>query len=246
MRRWFDPFISTLSFGIAMMLYWNEERKLGKTKKDRPNWLELDHVALSLILYWVGLLAFKCIVPPSNGGLIPDGAPHDLTSCLYLIIEVCSGIILYDFLFFFVHWGYHESPFLRVFHVKHHMHDRGIVEATDVLNHSFIDGSLQVLINIYTQRYTPWGKVKSRMARMLHNMIVTWMLTESHSSSPNMYISRKLFIGVKNHRLHHLSHNENHQNRNHNYVCPHYQQFFGYLDSALKNYRLSCQKCTSR
>lgn len=229
-----------------MMLYWNEERKLGKTKKTKANWLELDHVALSLIFYWMGLFGFKCFVPPPNNGFIPDGIPNNIISMIYLLTEVCCGIILYDFIFFFIHWGLHELPALKSFHQKHHRHVRGIVEATDVLNHSFIDGALQVLVNIYAQRYTPWGIAKSRLARLLHNVIVTWMLTESHSSSSNLYCFRRWFVGVKNHRLHHIGYyGKQQRNRNHAFTLTHYQQFFGYLDATLYKYRIFCQNLRS-
>ena len=59
-----------------------------------------------------------------------------------------SGVLLYDFFFFFLHWGMHEFPFLKNFHRTHH--GRLNVEAKDVLRHSIIDGSLQVaLFSLY-------------------------------------------------------------------------------------------------
>lgn len=148
-----------------------------------------------------------------------------------------SGIILYDFVFFFVHWAMHDIPALRHWHAHHHEcrsdNDSGnlAVEAQDVLRHGLMDGSLQVFVNIMVQRHTIWGSVKSCLARALHNVIVTWMLTEAHTASPTPDVFRRWFIGVRKHRLHHLG------RQSHDKSCStvegfhrRHQQFFGYLD----------------
>ena len=77
----------------------------------------------------------------------------------------------------------------------------------------------QVLVNICVQRTNPWGSTKSRLARALHNVIVTWMLTESHTCAPSPRVGRRWFVGVRRHRAHHAG-------------SPYYQQFFGYLDDS--------------
>jgi len=82
---------------------------------------------------------------------------------------------------------------------------------------------VQVLVNICVQRTNVWGSTKSRLARALHNVIVTWMLTESHTCAPAPRLARRCFLGVQRHRAHHAG-------------SPYYQQFFGYLDDA----RLAC------
>jgi hypothetical protein len=87
-----------------------------------------------------------------------------------------------------------------------------------------LDGSLQVLVNILVQRRTPWGVVKTRLARGLHNFFVIWMLVESHSASNIPCIWRSLLVGVREHRLHHLGSTDPY-GKNHRF-----QQFFGYLD----------------
>ena len=138
------------------------------------------------------------------------------------------GIILYDAIFFFLHWGMHEIPLLRYWHRRHHQ-CTPLVEARDVLRHGLVDGALQVLVNILVQRHTPWGAVKTRLARGLHNIVVIWMLTESHTASPYPNIWRKYFVGVREHCLHHSPPRDGKK-------CVdtekrvRYQQFFGYLD----------------
>merc|ERR1712038_3232 len=99
----------------------------------------------------------------------------------------------------------HECKFLSTI-FQHHEHHKATknLEARHVLRHSLMDGTFQVLVNIAVQRHTPWGYVKSRLARALHNIIVTAMLTESHSASSYPNLFRWWCVGVRDHRKHHL------------------------------------------
>ena len=141
----------------------------------------------------------------------------------------------------------HEIPALRKFHYEHHNASKGTLESRDVLRHSLVDASLQVLVNILVQRHTVWGLVKSRLARAVHNVLVIWMLTESHTAAPTPYIWRRWCVGVRDHRIHHLGQHHaaaetlsslrplvselNNQESLDFYGRNHrYQQFFGYLD----------------
>ena len=310
--------------------------------------------------------------------------------CFSILLEVVLGIVMYDFIFFFVHWSLHEIPILRSLHHRHHriiniissnnqnhhhyyrcyygsleeLHQNhhhqqqpqqqqrrrryddntiaadaatnspssengscnytsdGVLphpislpcssccECRDTLNHGLIDGMLQVLVNILVQQYTigiicvgsnnipftnitsclttisfssssppppprlpyfslplfgrhypfyySWKlimKRKCRISRILHNIIVTWMLTESHTSSPKPYIWRRWCVGIREHYLHH--HHNHHNHHHHRTIATtatvattatativlnqrqkknkiprrrRYQQFFGYLD----------------
>lgn len=233
---WFDPLIATLSFAVFINWYWYEERKRGcSSAKTFAETVQAAEGPLldSFLAYWAGVYLFKILVPPAGNkdGFIPDGIPHNIQTLAYLIVEIVSGIILYDMIFFFIHWAMHELPVFRRVHHRHHDRSVGTVEARDVLRHSLVDGSLQVLVNILVQRSTVWGTVKSRLARALHNVIVVWMLTESHSAVPQPWIWRRYFVGVREHRQHHLASSYGSFHR--------YQQFFGYLDdlrAALNGY----------
>ena len=254
---WFDPLTATLGFAVSINVYSYYERQLGKnTCQTWKQWVSVDlsdqPVVLSLISYWAGLLIWKRFIPPpSPNGFIPDGLPHDVPSFLYLAAEVAIGILLYDAIFFAIHWALHECSVFKRFHRVHHSHRRRNgkcvhVEARDVLRHSLVDGSLQVLVNIAVQRHAPWGAVKSRLARALHNIFVTWMLTESHAASPYPCVFRKWFVGVRDHRLHHLGGEmvmtRNVKNGRHHTASDvavlhlRYQQFFGYLDDLRIGY----------
>jgi len=211
--RWIDPAIATLSFAFAIDLYDRRERKLCSC----PSREGLS--AWAGIAYWIGVATWAWLVPPPRGG-IPDGTPVSAASAAYLVTEVAMGVVAYDALFFFVHWLMHARR-LRM-HNLHHSYGaggEGAMRARDVLTHSPLDGSLQVLVNICVQRTNPWGSTKSRLARALHNVIVTWMLTESHTCAPSPRVGRRWFVGVRRHRAHHAG-------------SPYYQQFFGYLDDS--------------
>lgn len=225
---WFDPLVATFGFGVPVFVYTYQEIQTGTSTyvnfkqffskgtgdDKRPS------AVLSLVAYWVGVFFWIQIIPQAGGGKLPYGIPTSFSALGTLIAEVCVGVIQYDFIFFFLHWSMHELKFLRFLHKQHH-HPKAL-EARHVLTHSLLDGVLQVIVNIAVQRHTPWGSVKSRLARALHNLIVTWMLTESHTSTSRLNLFRKYFRGVRDHRKHHLE-----QSRH-----PRYQQFFGYLDDA--------------
>jgi len=230
---WMEPLVASLSFAFFVHVYWYEERKRGLSRDNRL----VDTLGItstgdlynSLAAYWVGVYILKIIKDPvaNNSNGLEDGLPEDLHGLLYLLCEVVTGIILYDALFFFVHWLMHETPWLRTFHMRHHDSLANILEARDVLRHSLVDGSLQVACNILVQQRTPWGYKKSRLARVLHNIVVTWMLTESHTSSPVPFIWRRWCVGVREHRMHHMG-----IVKDDSYGAYHrHQQFFAYLDN---------------
>lgn len=269
---WLDPLAATLGFVVAIYVYTFYEIQSGKstfssfydfllgndntcgnisrgagkqTKKihhPAPSYFLLK----SLFAYWAGIILWIHVVPPPAPAL-PIGMPDSLFATAVLFVEVVSGILLYDFYFYFIHYFLHHCKDLAylVRHEEHHSSktQHNVVEARHVLQHSFLDGLLQVFVNIAVQRHTPWGSVKSRIARVLHNMIVTWMLTESHSSSdyPNVFRRFSICKGVKEHRRHHLMlfHHYHHHHRSRRtdkkeddttWDHDRYQQFFGYLD----------------
>lgn len=225
--------VHAVCFGIFINLYWYHERIRGQSSsKTFGETVEFhadaSHDAplfYSALAYWVGIYLWKLVVPPA-AATIPDGIPYNLTQVLYLSAELISGVVLYDAIFFVVHWTMHAIPWLRQWHGRHHQ-PKARLEARDTLRHGILDGSLQVLVNIAVQRHTPWGTVKTRVARALHNVVVIWMLTESHAAAPVPNVWRRWCVGVREHYLHH----EHHHPAGDAYGPHHrYQQFFGYLD----------------
>ena len=200
---WIDPLLATAGFGHAIHMYLKQERKLGLAYYEPFPGV----MTQSLATYWIGIMIWKTFVAPPAPSL-PDGIPVDCRSLLFLIWEVVSGIVCYDFFIFFWHWASHEIPCLRSFHRRHHNSPQpGQLGSRDVLRHSLADGTMQVLINILVQRRVMLGgPVKSRLSRAVHNVVVTWMLTESHTASPEPRVFRRfgwLFQGIRDHRGHH-------------------------------------------
>jgi len=199
---WFEPMVATLSFAVAIDVYDRRERKMGCQPRGGCS-------GFAAVSYWFGIMLWsQAVAPPSDIVDVSGGTA-------YLVLEVASGVVAYDCIFFFVHWFMHIAH--ARLHQTHHSHSASELRARDVLTHSVLDGVLQVLTNIAVQRTTPWGATKSRVARALHNVIMTWALTESHTCSPSPRIARCWCAGVARHREHHGG-------------APYYQQIFGFLD----------------
>ena len=268
---WFDPFVATLSFTIFITWYWHFERQYGLSSVSQiqvPTSFRLDSMPVYTgVAYWGSIYVWRILVPPA-AAVLPDGIPSNASQAAYLIAEVVTGIVAYDAIFFWIHWAMHAIPLLRHYvHKQHHdtSADGKLLECRDTLRHSFWDAASQVLVNIAVQRHTPWGAVKSRLARALHNVFVIWFLVESHTAAPVPYIWRRWFVGIREHRRHHLgpcegescfkmssllSSQSSCDHHHHYYYYGHnhrYQQFFGYLDDLrafliMQQQRRACQK----
>ena len=170
----------------------------------------------------------------------------DVFGVLNFLLEVVFGLVGYDFVYYWVHLAAHLCPLHRYVipsiirrstdHARHH--EEYSVGARHTLYLSVVEGTLQFLSSILVQRYNyftllvPWIQsttVKTRFARVLHNVLLVWMLTESHADPNDIRGKRKLaryfpsiFPGVVNHRLHHSGKEP-----------WRLQQFFAYLDQTL-------------
>jgi len=90
-RWWVDPLVASLSFALWVWGWWIAE---GYTPRPgRP-----PHITSALIAYWVGVYAWTCVVEPPRG--VGHGCPTNARSAAYLALEVASGVVSYDFLFF--------------------------------------------------------------------------------------------------------------------------------------------------
>ena len=214
---WTEGTIAVASFTLWIALF----RAVEVRCSARPTLTEQGKAYVS---YYALVFMWSSIVPPTASEF---GCPLGWGDASYLTLEVCAGIVAYDFVFFWLHLAMHEWPKLGLTlgHLKHHELDgreAGCNEtAGRVTHHSAADGALQVIVNILVQRHTPWGAVKSKLARWLHNIIVTFMLTEAHTSAPWPRVARRLFAGVRDHHLHHRHRG-----------AP-YQQFFSCARSSL-------------
>lgn len=148
-----------------------------------------------------------------------------------LVAEVAMGIVAYDFIFYWLHLAMHCYPRLPHGHGLHHELSSGangdkFLESSAVVNHSLLDGTLQVAVNICVQNLPLFGGLpKHKLSRLLHNILVTYMLTEAHAGLDLPWATHRVFPevfgGAFRHEVHHHAHR----------CC--YHQFFKYLDDAL-------------
>ena len=226
---WVDAAVASASFA-ASIWFWRAREYADSVSKG-GSFFENEWVLVpALAAYWVGILIWRALVPAPPH--MEDGCPTSTAGgSLRLVVEVVYGIVAYDALFFCLHWSFHRFPACGrcARHTRHHSCGKTDLSAPKVLDHSLFDGTLQVLVNIAVQRHSPiYGASKTRLARFFHNVIVTFMLTESHSTAEWPKVFRNaLFPGVRDHHLHHA------------YGGPPYQQFFGHLDALARFLGLS-------
>lgn len=152
-----------------------------------------------------------------------------------LLIEVISGIILYDFIFYWIHYLMHITPSFNFLHQHsiHHTHTR--LCASIVQQHSLMDAFFQVFVNILVQNISIFYPKKHIVSRLLHNILITYMLTEIHAGYDGPWCLHNLFPsligGAACHEVHHHSGKGN------------YQQFFYYLDYIMGTYRAPHHFC---
>ena len=94
--------------------------------------------------------------------------------------------------------------------------------AADTVNHGVLDFTLQVGVNIIVQNIPIFGTAKHKLARFLHNIIVTALLVEAHASYDGFWSTHRLYPGFMGGAARHVEH---HMKGKH-----FYQQFFCYLD----------------
>jgi len=166
------------------------------------------------------LLTFQGGQRPTSSGFITFGQ---------LAVEVASGVVAYDFLFSWVHYAMHKVSWIQ-FASNHHQHHEiakfsGRVLAGDTVNHGVMDFALQVAVNITVQNMAIFGVPKHKLARFLHNVIVTGLLVESHAGYDGFWSSHKLYPGIFGGARRHIAH--------HSKGKHFYQQFFCYLDDLV-------------
>ncbi|KAJ8612888.1 hypothetical protein CTAYLR_002095 [Chrysophaeum taylorii] len=215
---WVEPLVATMSFAIAIngfrMLEAKDTRTVASDIFDLRRSTRLLKAGTG---YWLGIWLLRHVLPRATIDWSCPGAGAAM--------DLVFGVLAYDFAFYWLHRAMHSFPKFNALasHSTHHAPARKL-RAHHVLEHSLVDGSLQVLTNVFVQRWGVFGP-KNFAARILHNVLVTYLLTESHADLDEH--SRwqgvaswfpRIFKGVVRHRAHH------------EHAGPPYQQFFGYLD----------------
>lgn len=141
-----------------------------------------------------------------------------------LTIETLFGVFMYDLCFMPIHYLMHNLNIGQVRRVHgYHHRSTSTLNALETVQHSYLDGFLQVFVNILVQQISPFGGPKHVMSRLAHNLIVTYLLSEAHSGYRDVpWMSHNLFPeilgGAPRHEAHH------HNGR------VYYQQYFKYID----------------
>lgn len=212
--KWFD-LLGELSF--------TQRYRFDVQSSSRPgyehDWLPRQYLSLPLYLAVVWL--FHLV-------RTPQPLPLESPSALRLIVEVALGIWAYDFIFYWIHLAMHQG--LPLGHEVHHemtvFNKRESLLGRLVVNHSFLDGAAEVLVNILVQNLPLLlGMPKHKLSRFAHNVVVTYLLTESHCGLDLPWGSHRVlpqvFGGAYRHEMHHRL----------GKCCFH--QFFCYLDDLL-------------
>lgn len=170
-RGWaVEPAIASVCFALWMNLFrGGEVTKPFHRRLFSPPFQFLTSGAKAISAYWLGVALWVALVPPPSA--IESGCPDSASSLVRLCMECLSGLVVYDFVFFWLHLTMHLSPRLGrlIGHERHHEFDGAKDKLSETCfrttHHSLVDGSLQVLCNILVQRYTLWGPAKTRLAR---------------------------------------------------------------------------------
>ena len=230
----FEPVLATLSFGLWINLWrivdlfvpYLHRWKIGSGGPDGPPPLELHGQGrlefmlrpgisnVAALAYLLPLLAFDSLYPRRS---LPAACP----TSAQLGAAVASSLFLYDFLFYWIHLALHRVPWLFV-HVHATHHRQAALQSREVIRHSLLDGALQVGANIASLKLLGLHP----LSRALHNVAVTYWLTETHSGYDMPWMLHNLVPGgVLGGSPRHEAH--------HKCGRVHYHQFFTWIDRAL-------------
>jgi sterol desaturase/sphingolipid hydroxylase (fatty acid hydroxylase superfamily) len=227
-----EAYVSGVAFAVWIMGYrildqipmFNKYRFEKDIRKPVPLFLpDPNNSWVPLLAYILGIHFFHYIFPKPP---LCEAAP----TFVRVVIEVLLGLVLYDFFFFWLHLGMHSFPSLSHLHKHHIHHNQTMLTASEVQHHSLVDGTLQVAVNIMVQNIIipQFGK-KHLISKLLHNIVITYMLTEIHAGYDGWWSLHNIFPffygGAQRHEEHHKG----------GHVA--FAQFFLYLDFFLESYK---------
>lgn len=217
-----EPVVASSAFALWIWLFYLfdtlnifQQHRILPQQERELGWSSTSPKALAA--YLIPILTYDFLFPRK---VLPEAAP----TFFGLVGSICLTIFVYDLLFFPVHLLLHNKKSLGwLGHSVHH--SKTPLTSTEVIHHSFFDGSLQVLANIVSLRLCR----AHPLARVGHNIVITYLLTELHAGYDcpwmlhNM-LPQGLLGGPPAHEEHHRNGKKN------------FQQFFTYLDRLLEAY----------
>ena len=173
--------------------------------------LKPGHSVLAALLFLAPLFLIDTLYPRRK-------LPVEPPTSAGLLGGVASSLFLYDFLFFWIHVALHRSSWLyRYVHATHHQ--QLVLTSGEVVHHNLVDGVLQVGTNVVVLNTLGLHP----LTRALHNVTVTYLLTESHSGYDAPWMLHNivpfgLIGGPPAHEAHHI------------HGHTHFHQFLTWLD----------------
>jgi sterol desaturase/sphingolipid hydroxylase (fatty acid hydroxylase superfamily) len=221
-----EAYVAGLSFAFWIILFRSFDRMIFM-KKYKFSSQVADFSSLDLSS-WNPLLIYLVSIHIYHLFITKPPAQSESPTVDRIIFEVATGIILYDFIFFWIHFAMHYFTSFSRYH-QHSVHHRHTVLCASVVQqHSAVDGTLQVVVNIIVQNTSIFYPRKHLLSRLLHNILITYMLTEIHAGYDGFWSMHKLFPGLVGgaacHEIHHRTGSHN------------FQQFFSYLDRMMGSY----------
>ena len=179
-------FIPIVAYSSLHLLLGEETTKASRFDGQMPTkpfeWAEFENwnLAFNPILAYLGSIwIYHQFVHPHAA--LPEVAP----TLGVFVVELLFGVWLYDLVFFPIHYLMHHSKWgkLRKIHGYHHRVTSHSLNALETVQHSYIDGFLQVAVNVLVQQISPFGGFRHKhfLSRLAHNLVVTYLLTEAHS-----------------------------------------------------------------
>jgi len=171
---------------------------------------------------WVPLVAYVGSIRLFHGLVAKAALPLAAPSGLRVLCEVGVGVLAYDAVFAPIHASLHSRRFPRRWRAIHGTHhgarpsSRGSLCPLETVQHSYADGFLQVAVNVFVQRLpTPLLHAgglalapKHPLSRVLHNLVVTYLLVEAHSGYDLPWMTHRawprVFGGARAHEAHHV------------------------------------------
>lgn len=221
-----EAYVAGLSFAFWIILFRSfDQMKFMKRYKFSSATADLSPLDFSS---WSPLLIYLTSIHIYHLFITKPPPQSESPTVMRVIFEVITGIVLYDFLFFWIHFGMHHFPTLNRYH-QHKVHHRHTVLCASVVQqHSAVDATLQVIVNIFVQNVSILHPRKHLLSRLLHNIIITYMLTEIHAGYDGFWSLHNLFPGLIGGALCHEVHHDN--------GSSNFQQFFFYLDYMMGSY----------
>jgi sterol desaturase/sphingolipid hydroxylase (fatty acid hydroxylase superfamily) len=217
----FEPILASASFALWLNLFRVCDalpalRRFRLEPQSSPvDWSTFDghHLLSALVAYLLPLALFDLCFPRR---VLPSEAP----TVVQVVGGVAGALVVYDFLFFWIHLAFHKSPSLYRLHRVHHQ--QKTMRAAETLRLGFVDGALQVLCSIaalHIVRAHP-------LTRAVFNCVITFLLCEIHSGFDFPWALHNLVpFGLCGGPVAHTTH--------HRHGKTHFQQFFTHLDHLL-------------